>query len=318
MKASDISSQMKASEISSQKIMDSIRPLPEAGKQEQSSAERALLPPEMEAAGLSLFMDGDALTLTDGTNTLCGDFTRMKKRLREANLRQELLVKAARIKSLQDDRKPVILDATAGLGEDSMLLAAAGHQVELYERDPVIAALLADALRRAAEDPALAEAAGRMHLHSGDSEAAMREYARRMHRETTKKSEICLQNKEDVKAEEKCAETQKRDSDQAGMNGDESADAELTAIDIIYLDPMFPGRHKSGLVGKKFQLLQQLESPCADEEELMQAALAAEPAKIIIKRPVKGPYLAGRKPSYSLMGKTVRYDCLVFPENHHV
>ncbi len=280
-----------------------------------SSSEKAFLSPEMEAAGLSLYMDEDALTLTDGTNTLCGDFTRMKKRLREANLRQELLVKAARMKSLQDDRKPVILDATAGLGEDSMLLAAAGHQVELYERDPVIAALLADALRRAAGDPVLAEAAGRMHLHSGDSEEAMREYARHLQHETTTKSEMCLQHRENVETAEKCAVQKERDSDQAGMNGDETADAVHTAIDIIYLDPMFPGRHKSGLVGKKFQLLQQLERPCADEEELMQAALAAEPAKIIIKRPAKGPYLAGRKPSYSLMGKTVRYDCLVFPEN---
>ena len=42
------------------------------------------------------------------------------------------------------------VDATAGFGEDSLLLAAAGYNVELYEYDPVIAALLRDALRRAA------------------------------------------------------------------------------------------------------------------------------------------------------------------------
>lgn len=230
-------------------------------------------------AGLSLDRDGDVLTLTDGTKSLSGDFTRIKKRLREANLRQELLVKAARMKTVRDGRRTVVLDATAGLGEDSMLLAAAGHSVELYEKDPVIAALLADALLRAVKDPDLMEAAGRMHLHTEDSVEAMRHCG-----------ELCRSRVE---------------------AGDDAA----PGIDIIYLDPMFPGRHKSGLVGKKFQLLQQLERPCDDEEELLQAAIGAHPAKIIIKRPLKGPYLAGRKPSYSLTGKTVRYDCLVFPEN---
>ncbi|MFR7797411.1 MAG: class I SAM-dependent methyltransferase [Collinsella sp.] len=42
------------------------------------------------------------------------------------------------------------IDATAGFGEDSLLLAAAGFTVDLYEQDCVIAALLKDALDRAA------------------------------------------------------------------------------------------------------------------------------------------------------------------------
>ena len=45
----------------------------------------------------------------------------------------------------------------------------------------------------------------------------------------------------------------------------------------------------------------------------MDAALAANPRKIVVKRPLKGPYLAERKPSYSLDGKTIRYDCIVIP-----
>ena len=85
--------------------------------------------------------------------------------------------------------------------------------------------------------------------------------------------------------------------------------------DIVLLDPMFPERRKSALVKKKFQLLQQLESPCegADEGELLEAAEAAGPRRIIIKRPLKGPYLAGRRPGYSITGKAVRYDCIVIP-----
>lgn len=49
-----------------------------------------------------------------------------------------------------------VLDGTAGLGGDGMLLACAGCRVILCERAPVMAALLIDGLRRAQEEPELA------------------------------------------------------------------------------------------------------------------------------------------------------------------
>lgn len=42
-----------------------------------------------------------------------------------------------------------VIDATAGLGQDSALLAALGHAVIAVERSPIIGALLMDGLRRA-------------------------------------------------------------------------------------------------------------------------------------------------------------------------
>ncbi len=45
--------------------------------------------------------------------------------------------------------------------------------------------------------------------------------------------------------------------------------------DVVLLDPMFPARTKSAAVKKKFQLLHLIEQPCADEEELFEAAVAA-------------------------------------------
>ena len=66
--------------------------------------------------------------------------------------------------------------------------------------------------------------------------------------------------------------------------------------------------------GKKLQLLQKLEAPCSDETELLEAAIQAGPKKVVIKRPLKGPYLADRKPAYSIRGKAVRYDCIVPPQ----
>ncbi len=214
---------------------------------------------EAEQAGLLLRLDGEGLSLCDGKLQLRGDFTQLLPRLKQGRLQQEMLVKAARIRGIEH---PTAVDATAGLGEDALLLAAAGFSVRLYEYDPVIAALLADTLRRAAEHPALAEIVGRMQLFEEDSLQALPQLAE--------------------------------------------------APDVVLLDPMFPERQKSALIKKKFQLLQQLERPCAEEEDLLAAAVAANPRKIVIKRPVKGPYLAGKKPSHSIAGKAVRYDCFAF------
>lgn len=60
-------------------------------------------------------------------------------------------MKAAKLKNVPGPLTAV--DATAGLGEDAFLLAAAGFGVRLYRRDRVIALLLSDALRRSAGRP---------------------------------------------------------------------------------------------------------------------------------------------------------------------
>lgn len=210
--------------------------------------------------GVRLHRDEFGLALAgDGMELRC-DLARMLPRLKPGRLERELLVRAAKVKGV---REPIAIDATAGLGEDALLLAAAGFTVLMYERDSAIAALLRDALQRAVAHPQLADAVSRMRFFEGDSLAALR--------------------------------------------------ALSEPPDVICLDPMFPARSKSAAVKKKFQLLHHLENPCSDEEaqELVRAAIAAAPRKVVIKRPVKGPYLAGVKPSYSLTGKAVRYDCIV-------
>ena len=198
------------------------------------------------------------LTLSDGKNAVRGDFSRLLPRVRRGNLGAELLVRAVRIRGVCE---PYVVDATAGLGEDSFLLAAAGCRVLLFEYDPVIAALLADAMDRASRAPETRETVARMTLIRGDSVAAL-----------------------------------------------PTLDP---APDVVLLDPMFPERKKSALVKKKFQLLHLLERPCENERALLDAALAARPKRIVIKRPAKGAYLAGVAPSFSLAGSAVRFDCIV-------
>ena len=67
--------------------------------------------------------------------------------------------------------KPSIMDLTAGLGRDSFVLATAGAQVTMLERQPIVAALLADGLRRlrSAGDDAELVIAQRLLLQQGDS-----------------------------------------------------------------------------------------------------------------------------------------------------
>lgn len=67
-------------------------------------------------------------------------------RLKQIGRDNELIAKAVGIKK---SYRPTIVDATAGLGGDAMVLNALGCQVTMIERSPIIAALLRDGLKRA-------------------------------------------------------------------------------------------------------------------------------------------------------------------------
>ena len=204
---------------------------------------------------LTVLFDSKGVSLSGFGLSYQGDFENMLHRVNNGRLQHEMLAKA--VKTDQENLKAI--DATAGMGEDSLLLAACGYQVTLYEQNPVIAILLKDALRRAKKNTVLKDIVSRMQLVEGDSI--------------------------------------------------EHLNKRLDPVDVIYLDPMFPGRQKSGLINKKLQLIQKLEPPCSKETALFDAAMAAQPSKIIVKRPLKSPYLDERVPSYSLKGKAIRYDC---------
>lgn len=214
-----------------------------------------------DSASLTLRLDGEGLSLHADGQVLRGDFVKMLPRVKPGMPAHEMLVKTAKIKHA--DGPLTAVDATAGLGEDSILLAAAGFQVTMFEKNPVIHALLSDALERAKDIPELAEIVSRMELHHADSIEGMKSLAFRP--------------------------------------------------DVILLDPMFPARQKSALVKKKLQMIQKLEFPCVDEAEMLLSAMGAGPKKLIIKRPPKGPWLAGIKPDHSTEGKAVRFDCIVNP-----
>jgi 16S rRNA (guanine1516-N2)-methyltransferase len=180
----------------------------------------------------------------------------IRRRLRQPG--RELIVQAARVRNTV---QPLLIDATAGLGRDGFLLAAAGFQVRMLECNPVVAALLEDGLERAGQVTEIAGIMARIELVSAD----MLTYLPTLTEQP----------------------------------------------DVIYLDPMFPQRTKSAKVKQELQLLQLLDHKPDDTENLLQAALALRPRKVVVKRPLKGPQLLGLPPSYTLRGKAVRFDVYV-------
>lgn len=153
-----------------------------------------------------------------------------------------------------------VLDATGGLGRDAFIMASHGFQVHVIEKNPIVGALLADGLKRAAENPQTRDINNRILLTIEDSLAFL----------------------QDLKNEEK--------------------------FDVIYLDPMFPKRKKKARVKKELYILQQLIGEDDNSVELFETALECAVKRVVVKRPQKAPHLYDKKPSYSLDGKTTRFD----------
>ncbi|OAJ33513.1 class I SAM-dependent methyltransferase [Piscirickettsia salmonis] len=99
-----------------------------------------------------LSYDAVGLALESSTNNsfkpLRIDFVHGKtaQRLQQASINKEAIAKAF---GLHKGRRPYVLDCTAGLGRDAMLLTKLGCRVDMIERSPIIYALLNDALQRA-------------------------------------------------------------------------------------------------------------------------------------------------------------------------
>ena len=75
----------------------------------------------------------------------------------------------ARAVGIKKDYLPTIIDATAGLGRDSFVLATLGCDVTLIERSPIISALLENGLARASLNTEIHSILSRMHLIQADA-----------------------------------------------------------------------------------------------------------------------------------------------------
>ena len=91
---------------------------------------------------------------------------KMGYRNKNSGFKDQDIIKACGIKK---GLRPTILDATAGLGRDGFVLAGTGCKVTLIERNPIIALLLEDGIKRALEAQQTADTAANISLHCEDS-----------------------------------------------------------------------------------------------------------------------------------------------------
>ena len=84
--------------------------------------------------------------------------------------------------------------------------------------------------------------------------------------------------------------------------------AETGRPQVVYLDPMYPERRKSAAVKKEMAFFHELVGTAQNDAALLDAALAAATARVVVKRPRLGDFLCGRQPDYQYMGKSTRFD----------
>lgn len=80
--------------------------------------------------------------------------------------------------------------------------------------------------------------------------------------------------------------------------------------DVVYLDPMFPPKHKSALGRKPIRLLRQLVGNDLDASQLFDVAQQSARRRVVVKRPAYAQPLGG-VPTVSHKGKSMRYDVYV-------
>ena len=218
--------------------------------------------------------------LSDGLS-VAPEWDKLQRRVVSAGRKSELLLQAVKITS--DSQ---VIDATAGFGHDSLILASTGAQVIMIEQQPLMALLLLVEQQRMSGLANWQKLMSRLHIINTDALGyfATIDFARFNY-------------------------TVKADNEQA--------------FNVIYLDPMFPEDSyqdsktgKGAKVGKHMQALHQLALPPTldEEQQLLQSALAIvsqngqKQGRVIVKRPQFAPLLAHLEPSESWSNEAVRFD----------
>jgi 16S rRNA (guanine1516-N2)-methyltransferase len=83
------------------------------------------------------------------------------------------------------------------------------------------------------------------------------------------------------------------------------------AVDVVYLDPMYPHRDKSALVKKEMRVFQSLVGADLDADGLLTPAMALATKRVVVKRPDYAEDLDGIKPSMVIATKKNRFDVYV-------
>ena len=214
------------------------------------------------------------------------EWDKLQRRVVSAGRKTELLLQAAKITANSQ-----VIDATAGFGHDSLILASTGAQVMMLEQQPIMALLLLAEQWRMSTQPNWQKLMARLQIINTDALS----YFANPYFSSHYFADI------------------------------QDNSAVIKAVDVVYLDPMFPDDSyqdsktgKGAKVGKRMQALHHLARPPTAEQELqlLQGAQAVvsyrdneqQHGRVIVKRPQYAPLFANQSPKESWQNGAVRFD----------
>ena len=208
--------------------------------------------------------------LSDGLS-VAPEWDKLQRRVVSAGRKSELLLQAAKITS---DR--TVIDATAGFGHDSLILASTGAQVTMLEQQPLMALLLLAEQQRMNALPNWQKLMSRLQIINVD---ALSYFAK-------------------LQTDAKAVDVVYLDP----MFPENSYQDSKTG--------------KGAKVGKHMQALHQLANPptLEQEKQLLQNAQAVvsqqgqKQGRVVVKRPQLAPLLANQPASESWHNEAVRFD----------
>lgn len=212
--------------------------------------------------------------LSDGLS-VAPEWDKLQRRVVSAGRKSELLLQAAKATS-----DSMVIDATAGFGHDSLILASTGAQVTMLEQQPLMVLLLLAEQQRMSALPNWQKLMSRLQIINIDA----------------------LSHFEKLQAE--------------SVNAIKKVD--VIYLDPMFPEDSYQDSKtgKGAKVGKHMQALHQLASPPTSEEELqlLQSAQAVvsqnaqKQGRVVVKRPQFAPLLANQQPSESWSNEAVRFD----------
>ena len=208
--------------------------------------------------------------LSDGLS-VAPEWDKLQRRVVSAGRKSELLLQAAKITS-----DSTVIDATAGFGHDSLILASTGAQVTMLEQQPLMALLLLAEQQRMNALPNWQKLMSRLQIINVD---ALSYFAK-------------------LQTDAKAVDVVYLDP----MFPEDSYQDSKTG--------------KGAKVGKHMQALHQLASPptLEQEKQLLQNAQAVvsqqgqKQGRVVVKRPQLAPLLANQPASESWHNEAVRFD----------
>jgi len=229
---------------------------------------------QLSSLPILLLDDKNALSWLSNGLSVAPEWDKLQRRVVSAGRKSELLLQATKVTA-----ESRIIDATAGFGHDSLILASTGAQTVMLEQQPLMALLLLAEQQRMSAQPNWQKLMARLQIINTDATSYFE-----------------------------------------NISNDSLIDSDK-AVDVIYLDPMFPEDSyqdsktgKGAKVGKHMQALHQLaHPPTLDEErQLLHSALAVvsqnRSGRVIVKRPQFAPLLANQPANESWHNEAVRFD----------